>query len=118
MSLCVYNQLGNIAGHQWQDAEAVVVVGAVDMWASASFCSCPHIHSPGASLGLLTKLRRKVSQNPRHIPCPRGAIWHYSQYDPMLVRVQLKWGRIRRLLPSMGPNGAAKCRLIFHIENC
>lgn len=47
-----------------------------------------------------------------------GSLVSNSQYGPMLVREQLKWGRIRRLLPSMEPNGAAKCRLIFHIENC
>ena len=78
MFLCVHNPLGNMASHQRQDTE--VVVGAVGMWASASSCSCPHFHSPGASLGSLTKSQREVSQNPWHVPCQRGAIWHDSQY--------------------------------------
>jgi protein-tyrosine phosphatase len=55
--------LDQSAEKEW---EVVVVVVAVGMWSTASFCSCPHTHSVGA-VSLLTKFQQKsVSKSLTH----------------------------------------------------
>ena len=39
------------------------------------------------------------------------------KFGPILACGKLNWGQIRHLLPSLEPNGAAKCQPIFQIWN-